>query len=299
MSILINKKSRVIVQGFTGKEATFHSQEMINYGTNIVGGVSLNKTKTHHLSRPVFNSVFDAKAQTNANVSIIFVPAPFALDAILESLYCDIKIIVCITEGIPINDMLKVKNILKNKNNILIGPNCPGVISPNASKVGIMPGFIFKKGAIGLISRSGTLTYEIAYQINKSGYGISTAVGIGGDAISGVDMKYCVNLFLQDRATRLIIIIGEIGGDLEIEVAQWIQQQKLFSVIKKPILGFIAGQTAPTGRTMGHAGAIITKKSDSAIYKIKIMQKCGIKIIKTLFDISKNLKFFLDEKHQQ
>lgn len=278
MSILVNKFSKIIVQGFTGKEGSFHSHKMISYGTPIMGGVTPGKGGKIHLGKPIFNTVEEAVKKLNANISILFVPPMFAYDAIIESIYSGIKIIICITEGIPISDMLKIKNIInKKKNCILIGPNCPGIITPNEAKVGIMPGFIFKKGRVGIVSKSGTLTYEAANQVVKSGYGISTAVGIGGDPIIGTSMKSIISEFFNDSETDIIVMIGEIGGKLEINAAKWIKNQKK----KKPVLGFIAGQTAPKGRTMGHAGAIVGEKNDTAIYKINMLKKCGIKIIKS------------------
>lgn len=281
MSILINKNSKIIVQGFTGKEATFHSKQMIIYGSKIVAGVSPNKSKQKHLNIPVFSTVSKAIKETNANVSIIFVPYTYAADAILEALDSKVELIVCITEGIPILDMIKVKHFVNNKKSKLIGPNCPGIITPYECKVGIMPENIFKKGKIGIISRSGTLTYEAAYQIVKSGYGISTAIGIGGDQIIGSDIKNILKLFIKDSETDLIFIIGEIGGKSEQEAAKWIKRKN----IKKPIIGFIAGQTAPKGRTMGHAGAISNKEEDTAKSKIHTMKKYGIIVIQSLVDI--------------
>lgn len=277
MGILINKNSKVLVQGFTGNEGTFHSEKMILYGTNIVGGVTPGKGGQTHLGKPVFNTMIEAVKKTNATVSVIFVPAIFAVDAILEAADSGIFLIVCITEGIPISDMNKVNRYLKYfyKNCKLIGPNCPGIITPNESKVGIMPGDIFKKGKIGIISKSGTLTYEAADQIVKSGYGISTAIGIGGDPIIGMSIKDITELFMQDDETDIIVIIGEIGGTLEIEAAKWIK--KLGN--KKLVFGFIAGQTAPIGRTMGHAGAIIGNEKETAQSKMRVMKDCGIHII--------------------
>lgn len=278
MSILVNKFSKIIVQGFTGKEGSFHSKKMISYGTPIIGGVTPGKGGKKHLGKPVFNTVEEAVKKLNANVSIILVPPMFAYDAIIESIDSGIKIIVCITEGIPISDMLKIKNYINFKKKcLLIGPNCPGIITPNEAKVGIMPGFIFKKGRVGIVSKSGTLTYEAADQIVKSGYGISTAVGIGGDPIIGTTMKYIISEFFNDSETDIIVMIGEIGGKLEIDAAKWIKKKKN----KKKVLGFIAGQTAPKGRTMGHAGAIIGNKNDTAIYKINILKNCGIHIVKS------------------
>lgn len=277
MGILINKNSKVLVQGFTGREGTFHSEKMILYGTNIVGGVTPGKGGQMHLEKPVFNTMIEAVSETNATVSVIFVPSIFAADAILEAADAGIFLIVCITEGIPISDMNKVNRYLRYfyKNCKLIGPNCPGIITSNESKVGIMPGDIFKKGNIGVISKSGTLTYETADQIVKSGYGISTAIGIGGDPIIGMSIRDITELFMQDYETDIIIIIGEIGGTLEIEAAKWIKK----TGNKKPVFGFIAGQTAPIGRTMGHAGAIIGNEKETAQYKMKIMKDCGVHII--------------------
>lgn len=286
MSILINKNSKIIVQGFTGSEGTFHSEQMIQYGTQIVGGVTPGKGGTKHLGSPVFNTVLDAVRYTEANVSIIFVPAPFASDAIMEAAEAGISVIVCITEGIPINDMLEVKEYIKNMDCKLIGPNCPGIITPEESKVGIMPGFVFKKGNVGIVSKSGTLTYEAADQVVKSGYGISTAIGIGGDPIIGISIKDVLKLFMDDIDTNSIIIIGEIGGSLEIEAAKWYQLNNNINLKTKPIISFIAGQTAPKNRKMGHAGAIIGK-DDSAQQKMDFMQDCGIYIVKSPADIGK------------
>ena len=265
MSILVNKDSKIIVQGFTGSEGTFHSEQMIDYGTNIVGGVTPGKGGMKHLDKPVFNTVENAVKNTHANTSIIFVPAGFAADAIIESIDAGIKVIVCITEGIPVSDMIKVNNYLKNKDCTLIGPNCPGIITPDEAKVGIMPGFVFKKGRVGLVSKSGTLTYEAADQISKEGFGISTAIGIGGDPIIGTNVKDAVELFFNDDETDCVVMIGEIGGQLENNAAKWIKESK----IKKPVIGFIAGETAPKGRTMGHAGAIVGGKDDTASAKKK------------------------------
>jgi len=272
MSVLVNKNSRVIVQGFTGNEGTFHSIQMIEYGTNIVGGVTPGKGGTKHLDRPVFNTVYDAVKEVNANVSIIFVPAPFAADAIMEAADAGIEVIVCITEGIPVKDMVMVKEYLKDKKSRLIGPNCPGVISAEEAKVGIMPGFVFKKGKIGIVSKSGTLTYEAADQIVKAGLGISTAIGIGGDPIIGTTTKEAIELLMNDPETEGIVMIGEIGGTLEAEAARWIKE----TGNKKPVVGFIAGQTAPKGRRMGHAGAIVGGKEDTAQAKMAILRECGV-----------------------
>lgn len=285
MSVLVNKKSRVIVQGFTGNEGTFHATQMIEYGTNVVGGVTPGKGGTKHLDRPVFNTVHDAVKEANANVSIIFVPAPFAADAIMEAVDAGIEVIVCITEGIPVKDMVMVKEYLKDKNSRLIGPNCPGVISAEEAKVGIMPGFVFKKGKIGIVSKSGTLTYEAADQIVKAGLGISTAIGIGGDPIIGTTTKEAVELLMNDPDTEGIVMIGEIGGTLEAEAARWIKQNGN----KKPVVGFIAGQTAPKGRTMGHAGAIVGGKEDTAQAKMAILRECGITVCESPALIGKTM----------
>lgn len=273
MSVLVNKKSKIIVQGFTGSEGTFHAQQMIEYGTNVVGGVTPGKGGTLHLDRPVYNTVSDAVAKTGADVSIVFVPPAFAADAIMEAAEAGIKLIVTITEGIPTKDMIMVKEYLTDKNARLIGPNCPGIITAGECKVGIMPGFVFKPGKIGIVSKSGTLTYEAADQVVKSGLGISTAIGIGGDPIIGTTTKEAVELLMNDPETEGIIMIGEIGGGLEAEAARWI---KLNS--KKPVVGFIAGQTAPPGRRMGHAGAIVGGDEDTAVAKMKIMRECGIHV---------------------
>jgi succinyl-CoA synthetase alpha subunit len=276
MSVLVNKDSRVIVQGFTGKEGTFHASQMIEYGTNVVGGITPGKGGTTHLDRPVFNTVADAVAQAGANVSIIFVPPAFAADAIMEAADAGINVIVCITEGIPVQDMVKVKAYLSDKNVTLIGPNCPGVITADECKVGIMPGFIFKKGNIGIVSKSGTLTYEAADQIVKAGLGITTAIGIGGDPIIGTSTKQAVELLMNDPETEGIVMIGEIGGGMEAEAARWIKENGT-----KPVVGFIAGQTAPAGRRMGHAGAIVGGKDDTAAAKMKIMAECGIHVVES------------------
>ena len=284
MSVLINKNSRVIVQGFTGSEGTSHATQMIDYGTNIVGGVTPGKGGTTHLGKPVFNTLADAVKETNANVSIIFVPPTFAADAILEAIDSNIELVVCITEGIPVQDMVIVKNVLKNSSTRLIGPNCPGVITADECKVGIMPGFIFKKGTIGLVSKSGTLTYEAADQIVKAGLGISTAIGIGGDPIIGTTTKEAVELLMNDPETNGIIMIGEIGGGMEAEAANWIKNN-----YKKPVVGFIAGQTAPPGRRMGHAGAIVGGADDTAAAKMKIMEACGIHVVQSPADIGNTM----------
>lgn len=284
MSVLLNKASKIIVQGFTGTEGTFHATQMIEYGTLVVGGVTPGKGGSIHLDRPVFNTVADAVAQTGANVSIIFVPPAFAGDAIIEAAQAGISFVVCITEGIPVQDMVKVKNYLDGKNTRLIGPNCPGVITAEESKVGIMPGFIFKKGTIGIVSKSGTLTYEAADQIVKAGMGISTAIGIGGDPIIGTTTKEAVELFMHDPETKGIVMIGEIGGGMEAEAALWIKENST-----KPVVGFIAGQTAPPGRRMGHAGAIIGGADDTAEAKMKIMRECGIHVVDSPADIGKTM----------
>lgn len=283
MSVLVNKNSKVIVQGFTGSEGTFHAEQMIAYGTNVVGGVTPNKGGQLHLDRPVFNTVADAVKTTGADVSIIFVPPAFAADAIMEAAEAGIKVIVAITEGIPVNDMVQVKAYISDKDCTLIGPNCPGVITPGEAKVGIMPGFVFKKGNIGIVSKSGTLTYEAADQVVKAGMGISTAIGIGGDPIIGTTTKQAVELFMNDPETAGIVMIGEIGGNLEAEAANWIKANGN----KKPVVGFIAGQTAPKGRTMGHAGAIVGGEEDTAAAKMRIMKACGIHVVESPATIGK------------
>jgi succinyl-CoA synthetase alpha subunit len=284
MAILVNKHSRIIVQGFTGTEGTFHATQMIEYGTQVMGGVTPGKGGSSHLERPVFNTVADAVKQTGADVSIIFVPPAFAADAIMESAEAGIALVICITEGIPIQDMVKAKNYLLGKNTRLIGPNCPGVITAGECKVGIMPGFIFKKGKIGIVSKSGTLTYEAADQVAKAGLGISTAVGIGGDPIIGTPTKEAVELLMNDPETEGIVMIGEIGGSMEAEAARWIKDNN-----RKPVVGFIAGQTAPPGRRMGHAGAIIGGADDTAAAKMKIMAECGITVIQTPAEIGSTM----------
>lgn len=284
MSILVNKNSRVLVQGFTGTEGTFHASQMIEYGTNVVGGVTPGKGGTMHLDRRVFNTVEDCVKETGANVSIIFVPPAFAADAIMEAADSGIGLIVCITEGIPVQDMVKVKNFLLGRKSRLIGPNCPGVITADECKVGIMPGFVFKKGRIGIVSKSGTLTYEAADQVAKAGLGISTAVGIGGDPIIGTTTKEAIELFMNDADTDAIVMIGEIGGGMEAEAARWIKENG-----KKPVVGFIAGQTAPPGRRMGHAGAIVGGAEDTAAAKMKIMSECGIHVVQSPANIGKTM----------
>ncbi|MBK7390304.1 MAG: succinate--CoA ligase subunit alpha [Bacteroidia bacterium] len=274
MSVLVNKDSKIVVQGFTGNEGTFHATQMIEYGTNVIGGVTPGKGGTTHLDKPVFNTVADAVKHAGANVSIIFVPPAFAADAIMEAAEAGIGLVVCITEGIPTKDMITVKEYLRGRNTRLVGPNCPGVITPEEAKVGIMPGFVFKKGTIGIVSKSGTLTYEAADQVVKAGMGISTAIGIGGDPIIGTTTLEAVQLFMNDPATEGIIMIGEIGGSLEAEAARWIKENN-----RKPVVGFIAGQTAPPGRRMGHAGAIIGGAEDTAAAKMKIMAECGITVV--------------------
>ena len=284
MSVLVNKSSKILVQGFTGTEGTFHATQMIEYGTNVVGGVTPNKGGTSHLDRPVFNTVADAVKETGANVSIIFVPPAFAADAIMEAAEAGIELVVCITEGIPVQDMVKAKNYLQGKKTRLIGPNCPGVITAGECKVGIMPGFVFKTGKIGIVSKSGTLTYEAADQVAKAGLGISTAIGIGGDPIIGTPTKEAVELLMNDPETEGIVMIGEIGGSMEAEAAKWIKENGT-----KPVVGFIAGQTAPPGRRMGHAGTIIGGADDTAAAKMKIMADCGIYVVQSPADIGKKM----------
>lgn len=274
MSILVNQNSKVLVQGFTGSEGTFHASQMIEYGTNVVGGVTPGKGGSTHLEKPVFNTVSEAVASTGANVSIIFVPPAFAADAIMEAANSGIKVIVCITEGIPVKDMIKTKDYINNYDCTLIGPNCPGIITAGEAKVGIMPGFVFKKGKIGIVSKSGTLTYEAADQVAKAGLGITTAIGIGGDPIIGTTTKDAVELLMNDPETDGIVMIGEIGGNLEAIAAEWIKSNS-----KKPVVGFIAGETAPKGRTMGHAGAIVGGENDTAEAKKRIMRECGIHVV--------------------
>ncbi len=284
MSVLVNRNSKVIVQGFTGTEGTFHAAQMIEYGTKVVGGVTPNKGGTSHLDRPVFNTVEEAVKVTGADVSIIFVPPAFAADAIMEASDAAIALIVCITEGIPVQDMVKVKNYLLDSKSRLIGPNCPGVITADECKVGIMPGFIFQKGKIGIVSKSGTLTYEAADQVAKAGLGISTAIGIGGDPIIGTTTKEAVELFMDDPETAGIVMIGEIGGSMEADAARWIKKNN-----RKPVVGFIAGQTAPAGRRMGHAGAIVGGTEDTAAAKMKILSECGVHVVASPADIGKTM----------
>jgi len=284
MSVLVNKHSKVIVQGFTGTEGTFHATQMIEYGTQVVGGVTPGKGGSTHLERPVFNTVDDAVKATGADVSIIFVPPAFAADAIMEAAEAGVALVVCITEGIPVQDMVKAKNFLMGKTTRLIGPNCPGVITAEEAKVGIMPGFIFKKGRIGIVSKSGTLTYEAADQVVKAGLGVSTAIGIGGDPIIGTPTKEAVELLMNDPETDGIIMIGEIGGSMEAEAAEWIKENAT-----KPVVGFIAGQTAPPGRRMGHAGAIIGGADDTAAAKMKILAACGVHVVESPANIGKTM----------
>ncbi|MBL7767402.1 MAG: succinate--CoA ligase subunit alpha [Flavipsychrobacter sp.] len=284
MSVLVNKQSKIIVQGFTGTEGTFHATQMIEYGTQVVGGVTPGKGGSTHLDRPVFNTVADAVKATGANVSIIFVPPAFAADAIMEAAEAGIELVVCITEGIPVQDMVRAKNFLQGRKTRLVGPNCPGVITADECKVGIMPGFVFKAGRIGIVSKSGTLTYEAADQVAKAGLGISTAIGIGGDPIIGTPTKEAVELLMNDPETDGIVMIGEIGGSMEAEAAKWIKENGT-----KPVVGFIAGQTAPPGRRMGHAGAIIGGADDTAEAKMKIMAECGIHVVQSPADIGKKM----------
>lgn len=275
MSVLVNKDSRIIVQGFTGSEGTFHAEQMIEYGTNVVGGITPGKGGQTHLGKPVYNTVKEAVTATKADVSIIFVPPAFAADAIMEAADAGIKVIITITEGIPVADMIKVADYIKGKDCRLIGPNCPGVITPEEAKVGIMPGFIFKKGKVGIVSKSGTLTYEAADQIVRQGFGISTAIGIGGDPIIGTTTRQAVELLMNDPETECIVMIGEIGGQLEPEAARWVKENGN----KKPVVGFIAGETAPKGRTMGHAGAIVGGADDTAEAKKRILKECGVNVV--------------------
>lgn len=284
MSVLVNKDSKIVVQGFTGSEGTFHAEQMIDYGTNVVGGVTPGKGGQTHLGKPVFNTVQQSVKEAGADTSIIFVPPPFAADAIMEAAEAGIKVIICITEGIPTKDMITVKNYLKDKDCTLVGPNCPGVITPGEAKVGIMPGFVFKKGSIGIVSKSGTLTYEAADQVVKAGMGITTAIGIGGDPIIGTTTKEAVELLMNDPETEGIVMIGEIGGSMEADAANWIKANGT-----KPVVGFIAGQTAPAGRTMGHAGAIVGGADDTAEAKMKIMRECGITVVESPAVIGKTM----------
>ena len=284
MSVLVNKDSKVIVQGFTGSEGTFHASQMIEYGTNVVGGVTPGKGGQTHLDRPVFNTVDDAVKKTGADVSIIFVPPAFAADAIMEAAEAGIRVIVTITEGIPVADMVKAKEYLSDKQVTLIGPNCPGVITAGEAKVGIMPGFVFKKGKIGIVSKSGTLTYEAADQISKANLGVTTAIGIGGDPIIGTTTLEAIQLFMNDDQTEGIVMIGEIGGDLEVRAARWIKENGT-----KPVVGFIAGVTAPKGRTMGHAGAIVSGEEESAEAKKRVMRECGIHVVDSPAEIGKRM----------
>ncbi|MDN3689417.1 succinate--CoA ligase subunit alpha [Cyclobacterium jeungdonense] len=281
MSVLVNKNSKVIVQGFTGTEGSFHAQQMIEYGTNVVGGVTPGKGGSTHLGKPVFNTVEEAVKSKGADTTIIFVPPAFAVDAIMEAADAGIKVIITITEGIPVKDMMKAKPYVKKKGAILVGPNCPGVITPGEAKVGIMPGFVFKPGRVGVVSKSGTLTYEAADQITKAGLGVSTAIGIGGDPIIGTSTKEAVQMLMEDPETDAIVMIGEIGGNYEAEAAKWIKENGN----KKPVVGFIAGQTAPPGRRMGHAGAIIGGKDDTAIAKMRIMKDNGIYVAESPAEI--------------
>ncbi|MFC6877104.1 succinate--CoA ligase subunit alpha [Flavobacterium myungsuense] len=286
MSVLVNKDSKIIVQGFTGSEGTFHASQMIEYGTNVVGGVTPGKGGTIHLERPVFNTVKDAVEQAGADTTIIFVPPAFAADAIMEAADAGIKVIITITEGIPVADMIKAYQYIKGKDCRLIGPNCPGVITPGEAKVGIMPGFVFKKGTVGIVSKSGTLTYEAADQVVKQGMGITTAIGIGGDPIIGTTTKEAVELLMNDPETKCIVMIGEIGGQLEADAAKWIKADGN----RKPVIGFIAGETAPKGRTMGHAGAIVGGADDTAEAKKRIMKECGIHVVDSPAEIGKKVK---------
>ena len=286
MSVLVNKDSKIIVQGFTGSEGTFHASQMIEYGTNVVGGVTPGKGGSTHLERPVFNTVKDAVDQAGADTSIIFVPPAFAADAIMEAADAGIKVIICITEGIPVSDMITAYDYIKGKDCRLVGPNCPGVITPGEAKVGIMPGFVFKKGKVGIVSKSGTLTYEAADQVVRQGFGITTAIGIGGDPIIGTTTKEAVELLMNDPETECIIMIGEIGGQLEADAAKWIKADGN----RKPVVGFIAGETAPKGRTMGHAGAIVGGADDTAEAKKRIMRENGIHVVDSPAEIGKKVK---------
>ncbi len=291
MGILVGKNSRIIVQGFTGSEGTFHAQQMIEYGTNVVGGVTPGKGGQMHLDKPVFNTVEEAVSKTGADTSVIFVPPAFAADAIMEAAAAGISVIVCITEGIPTSDMIKVTAFLSDKPCRLIGPNCPGIITPGEAKVGIMPGFIHQKGCIGIVSRSGTLTYEAVDQISRTGLGQSTCVGIGGDPVIGMSMLEIIKLLMNDEQTKGIVMIGEIGGSMEAEAAKWIKENGT-----KPVVGFIAGKTAPKGRRMGHAGAIIGGKDDTAAAKMKIMTECGIHVIESPAEIGSKMAALIDKE---
>ncbi|WP_396178883.1 succinate--CoA ligase subunit alpha [Flavobacterium sp.] len=286
MSVLVNKDSKIIVQGFTGSEGTFHASQMIEYGTNVVGGVTPGKGGSTHLDRPVFNTVKDAVEQAGADTTIIFVPPAFAADAIMEAADAGIKVIIAITEGIPVADMIKAYAYIQTKDCRLVGPNCPGVITPGEAKVGIMPGFVFKKGTVGIVSKSGTLTYEAADQVVKQGLGITTAIGIGGDPIIGTTTKEAVELLMNDPETEIIIMIGEIGGQLEADAAKWVKEDGN----RKPVVGFIAGETAPKGRTMGHAGAIVGGEDDTAEAKKRIMRECGIHVVDSPAEIGLKVK---------
>ena len=292
MSVIIHKDTKIIIQGFTGKMGTFHAEEMLKYGSNVVGGVTPGKGGQKHLEKPVFNTVSEGVEVTGANTSIIFVPPAFAADAIMEAANANIKVIITVTEGIPINDMIRVRAFVKQKKCILVGPNCPGVITPNEAKVGIMPGFVFKKGNVGIVSKSGTLTYEAADQVVKEGLGISTAIGIGGDPIIGTTILDAVKMFMDDNLTDCIVIIGEIGGQLEVEAAKWIKNNGNL----KPVVGFIAGETAPKGRTMGHAGAIVGGDDDTAQSKKRILKECGIKVVDSPALIGDTVKKILNHE---
>jgi succinyl-CoA synthetase alpha subunit len=286
MSVLVNKDSKIIVQGFTGSEGTFHAEQMIEYGTNVVGGVTPGKGGQKHLGKPVFNTVDEAVRETGADTSIIFVPPAFAADAIMEAANSGIKVIITITEGIPVADMIKAFEYVQKNGARLVGPNCPGVITPEEAKVGIMPGFVFKKGEVGIVSKSGTLTYEAADQVVRQGLGITTAIGIGGDPIIGTTTKQAIELLVEDPETKCVVMIGEIGGQLEAEAARWYKA----SGSSKPVVGFIAGETAPAGRTMGHAGAIVGGSDDTAQAKKKIMRDCGIHVVESPAQIGQKVK---------
>ncbi len=286
MSVLVDRNSKIIVQGFTGSEGTFHAEQMIEYGTNVVGGVTPGKGGQEHLGRPVFNTVADAVAKVGADTTIIFVPPAFAADAIMEAAEAGVKVIITITEGIPVADMVKVAHYIKGRDCRLVGPNCPGIITPGEAKVGIMPGFVFKKGSIGIVSKSGTLTYEAADQVVRQGLGITTAIGIGGDPIIGTTTKDAVELLINDPETKCVVMIGEIGGQLEADAAKWYQE----SGSDKPIIGFIAGETAPAGRTMGHAGAIVGGSDDTAQAKKNILRECGIHVVDSPAEIGLKVK---------